>query len=94
MFPAWTTFIRTLNAEEQYVRMGADELPEKETRVSGCRVCWAKEASGLHLFMDVHGGARWRVFLSKGRPNYASVPAGASVTGVRQAEGLLVLRLG
>ena len=94
MFPAWTTFIRTLTAEEQYVRMGAYELPETETRVSGCRICWAKEAGGLHLFMDVHGGVKWRVFISKGHPSYASVLAGASVTGVRQAEGMLILSLG
>ena len=76
------------------MRMGADELPDVETRVSNYRTCWAKEASGLHLFMDVDGGARWRVFLSKGHASYASVLAGSSVTGVRQAEGMLLLSLG
>ena len=93
MTPSWTTFIGKLGPDERYERVAVDDLPGKEVRVEACRVCWSKDGGGLHLFLDVQGETKWRVFLSKGHPSFPSVLDGATIVGVRQAEGLLVVTL-
>ena len=93
MTPSWTTFIGKLGPGERYERMAVDDLPGKEVRVEACRVCWSRDGGGLHLFLDVQGETKWRVFLSKGHTSFPRVLDGVGIVGVRQAEGLLVVTL-
>lgn len=93
MTPSWTTFIGKLGPDERYERVAVDDLPENEVRVEACRVCWSKDGGGLHLFLDVPSPTSWRVFMSKGHTSFPRVLDGATIVGVRQAEGLLVVTL-
>lgn len=90
--PDWKSFVKSLGPTERYERQV--DLPPK-VMVTRTRACWAKDGTGVHLFVDVTFEDRvshWRVYMPKRHQNFEDVLAGHGIVTIGdEGSGLVVV---